>query len=372
MDLCRVEIDLKALRHNFKEIKKRAGKNVKICGVVKDNAYGHGIIEVSKTLVKEEIDFLAVAGITDAVLLRNKGIKIPVLNLVSILPENAKEAVKFDISQSVSDISTAKILNDEAKKKNKTARIHIKVDTGLGRMGILPEDFKETLKEILKLKNIKIEGIFTHFSSADTNKKYTQKQIKIFNKIIRYLDKEILNNKIIKHAANSPTVLGYKNACFDMVRPGLILYGLYPFEKDRKKMNLKPVLSWKTKVLGVRKLKKGSFISYGNTYRTKTDTKIAILGLGYSDGFARLLSNNYNVIIRDKKFPVAGRVCMDLTMVNIGKNTKIAIGDEVILIGKSKSHRLTCEYMGEQSRTIAHEVVCRIRKDIKRYYGLDN
>lgn len=364
MDLTWIEIDLHSLKHNIREIRKRIGKNVKICSVVKDNAYGHGILQTSKVLIKEGVEFLG-ADVNDGIYLREKGIKIPIINLVSNLPNQVKDIIKFNISQSVSNLPMVKLINKESRKNNKTTNIHIEIDTGMGRLGVLPEDFKKFLEGVLNLKNIKIEGIYTHLASADKDKKYTLNQINMFENLTSSIPANI-----IKHCANSAGVINYNNSYFDMVRPGLIIYGLYHSKKDMLKINLKQVLTWKAKVILVKRLKKGSLISYGGTYRTKKDTKIVVISVGYGDGFNRLLSNNGEVIIKGVKYPVIGRVCMDTTMIEIGKNSNVKIGDDVILIGESNNEKIFAEDIAEKCKTISYEVVCGINKDIKRiYYG---
>jgi len=365
MDLTWIEINLNALRHNIREIKKRIGKNVKICGVIKDNAYGHGIFPVSKVLVEEGVKFLGVADVSDGIYLREKGIKIPIINLVSNLPFQVKDIIRFNISQSISDLPMARLINNLSKKNNKLTNIHIKIDTGLGRLGVLPKDFKKFFEEISKLKNLRIEGIFTHLSSADTDKSYTLKQINLFRDLTQNI-----TPYIIKHCANTAGVMNFKNSYFDMVRPGLMIYGLYPSKKDMAKINLKQLLTWKAKVILVKRVKKGSLISYGGTYKTNRDTDIAIISIGYGDGFSRALSNNGEVIIRDKKYPIIGRVCMDMTVVELGKNSNVKKGDDVILIGESKNERIFAEDIAERCKTISYEIVCRINQTIKRiYYG---
>ncbi|MFH1824510.1 MAG: alanine racemase [Candidatus Firestonebacteria bacterium] len=363
MDLTREEINLHSLRHNIREIRKRIGRNVKICGVVKDNAYGHGILPVSKVLIKEGVEFLGLADVSDGIYLREKGIKVPIINLISNLPGQVKDIIRFNITQSVSELPMVKLINKESRKNNKIAKIHIKIDTGMGRLGVLPEDFKKFYKEVLNLKNIKIEGVYTHFASADKNKEYTLNQINIF----KDLNSDIPAN-IIKHGAGSAAVINYKNSYFDMVRPGLMIYGLYYSKKDMLKINLKQVLAWKAKIILVKKMKKGSLISYGGVYRTKKDTKIAVVSVGYGDGFNRLLSNNGEVIIRGVKYPIVGRVCMDMTMIEIGMKSNVKIGDDVVLIGESKNEKIFVEDIAKKCKTISHEVVCGINAQIKRDY----
>ncbi|MFH1074926.1 MAG: alanine racemase, partial [Candidatus Firestonebacteria bacterium] len=214
-----------------------------------------------------------------------------------------------------------------------------------------------------KFKNIKVAGIFTHLASAEVNSAYTWKQISDFE-----YSSFLASESVQKHVLNSSGVIYFSGAGFDMARPGLMIYGLNNSKEEKKTVNLKPALSWKTKVLMVKDCKKGSSISYGNTYKTKRDTKIAVLGIGYGAGYNRLLSNKGGVLINGKNYPLRGRVCMDLTMVELGRNSKVKAGDTAVLLGRSKNKIISAENLAGKCKTIPYEIVCAIKKDIKRVY----
>ena len=363
MDQAWVEVDIKAILHNIGEAEKKLDKGVKICAIIKDNAYGHGLFPVAKALQTYGVYSLGVSDISEAVSRRKQGIKIPILNVVSALPVQVKDIVKYNINQSVSNISIIAALDKEAKKQGKTAKLHIEIDTGMGRLGVNSCDFEKFLNRTAGFKNIKIEGIFSHLASSDNNMGYTLRQISDFE-FTAYCAPE----GAVKHILNSSGVINFSGAAFDMVRPGLLLYGLYNNKEERKKIRLKPALAWKTRVLEVKNVKKGSSISYGNTYYTRKNTRIAVLAIGYAAGYNRLLSNRGEVLINGKKYRIAGRVCMDLTMVDLGNNAKVKAGDTAVLIGKSGKETLTAGDMAWKCRTIPYSVVCGIHKDVKRIY----
>ncbi len=361
MDNIWAEIDLSAIRHNFRQANGFAG-NALFCAVVKDNAYGHGLLPVADALCKEGANFLAVADLSDAAALRKAGFKLPILNLAAILPGQAGEAVHLWVSQSVSDLKIALALSKAALKQKKQALVHIEVDTGMGRLGVLPGDFSTMYARVKKLSNIRLEGVFTHFPSAEKDIKGTTGQAASFLKTVGPCATNILY-----HCANSAALINSPGLRMDMVRPGLMLYGLYPAGTE-KKLKLEPALSLKTRVVQVKKIKKGGRVSYGGTYRAKQDTLLAAIPAGYGDGFSRLLSNRGEVIIRGKKYPVAGRVCMDITMIDLGLKGGIKTGDEVVLIGKQGKSSITAENVAAACGTISYETVCAINKTIERIY----
>src|SRR3989339_83273 len=363
MDMSWVEIDRKAILHNIKEARRKLSRGVKICAIIKDNAYGHGLIPVARALEKGGVECLGIGDISEAVALRSSGIDLPILNIVSAFPFQARDIVSGRISQSVSGLDIVKALDKEAKKQRMTAKIHIEIDTGMGRLGIPSGDFENFYKKVSEFKNVKVEGVFTHLASSDVNPGYTWKQISDFE-----YSSFFVSGGVLKHVLNSSGVIYFSGAGFDMARPGLMIYGLHNNKEENKTVNLKPALSWKTKVLLVKCYKKGSNISYGNTYKTKRDTKIAVLGIGYGSGYNRLLSNNGEVLINGNKYPVTGRVCMDLTMVELGNNSKVKAGDTAFLIGRSKNKVISAEEVAEKCKTIPYEIVCAINKDIKRVY----
>lgn len=369
--IAEIEINLKNLEYNLKNIRKKTGSSVKIIAIVKDNAYGHGVIEVSKILIESGVDMLGVATLSEALELRNSGINFPIIVLTPGFDDEAFLIVKNNIIQSICTIEMAKSLSNAAKKLNKKAFVHIKVDTGMGRLGILSEGAVNFIKEILKLNSIKIHGIFTHLADADkTDKNYARAQIKKFKSLIDGLSKIDIHIPF-KHIANSACILDLPESftdCFNMVRPGLILYGMYPSDTVSRSLNLKSVLSLKTKVIFVKTLSKGSSISYGRTFITKKKTKIAVLGIGYGDGYNRALSNKGEVIIRGIKVPVIGRVCMDMIVCDVTEIPDIKIGDTAILIGKQGKKEILALDIARRINTIPYEITCSLSNRLNKIY----
>ncbi|TRZ95543.1 alanine racemase [bacterium] len=358
------EVNLKNLEHNFKEIKSRVSPETKILVTVKADAYGHGLIEVSKRLVANRVDFLGVASIDEGLVLRNAGIKSPILILGLILKKDIQPLFSYDLIPTVCDEETAVALSRKAVALNKPIRLHIKVDTGMGRIGVLHEDAFELVKKIHKLKFVIIEGIFTHFPFADFNAKFTNFQIKLFNKLVSDLKKAGIAIPLV-HAANSIGLIDYKDSHFTMVRPGLVIYGLYP--KEGLGINLKPVLSLKTRVIFIKQVPPGYGISYGHAYITKRPTRIVTLPIGYGDGYPRNLSNLAGLLIGGRRFRISGRICMDQVMADVGSQ-KLKIGDEVVLIGNQGKQKITVEELARLAKTIPYEIVCGLGSRIPRIY----
>jgi len=361
------EIDLAAIRYNLRKIRDSVDKDVKILGVVKADAYGHGMSEVSKAITQEGVDYLGVASLDEASELRSIGIKDKIIVLGAILPNEIEGILRFNVVQTVSDLGIAKSISRLAQKKNKKIKIHIKIDTGMGRLGFWHLDAVNFIKEIAKLKNILIEGIFTHFPSAEEDASFTKKQIKYFDSLIKELQRENINIPL-KHTSNSMALIDFKDSHMNMVRPGLIMYGLYPREGLAKRLELKPALTLKTKISFMNSVSKGRSISYGRTYITKKDTKIATIPVGYGDGYSRYLSNRGFVLVKGGRAPIVGRVCMDMTMVDVGDFKDIKTGDDVVLIGRQGKENITAEELAQLTNTIPYEVVCNIGRRVPRIY----
>ncbi|MCK4859272.1 MAG: alanine racemase [Candidatus Omnitrophica bacterium] len=352
-----LEIDLSALRYNLRQIKRGLNGKAGILAVVKDNAYGHGIIRISQALVEEKIDYLGISDVSEGRELRAVGINSPILNLGLISQkEEVEEVVNLNISQTVCTKRISCLLDKEAKKRNKRIKVHLKIDTGMGRLGAFVSEATELTEHICKLKNMELEGIFTHFPDA-ADKKFTLSQIKGFNAFLQKLTKQGINFTY-QHSANSLAFLGLSKSWFNLIRSGLILYGVYPQASLRKKIELKPVLSWKTKVAYIKDIPKGWSVGYGRTYTAQRKERIAILPVGYGDGYFYRLSNKGRILIKGKFFPVVGSVCMDTVMVRIDKDIKI--GDEVVIIGRQKAQQIKVEELAKLSQTIPYEVVCRL------------
>jgi alanine racemase len=358
------EVDLSALDYNFRQIKKMVGKNTRVMAVVKCNAYGHGILPMAKRLTKLGVDYLGVVSVEEGIFLREHRIAIPILILGNIIDREVKGVVDYNLSQTVSDYHLAAALNKKAKGMAKKVCVHIKVDTGMGRLGILYRDAKKIIEQIIHLRNLRVDGLFTHFPSADSDHEFTNYQIDIFNQLIRDLKGKGIHFPLL-HAANSMGIIGYPESHFNLVRPGLMLYGIYP--KAGLAIKLKPVLSLRSRITYLKRLPPGQGISYGRSYITKKETNVAVLPIGYGDGYPRNLSNRADVLIKGKRFRISGAVCMDQIIVDLG-DCKIRLGDEVVLIGRQGSAGISVEELAKLSGTIPYEIVCGIDSRVTRLY----
>ena len=366
------EINLDELAHNVKILRSLLNPNAKFLGVVKANAYGHGIIQTAKKLVETGADWLAVAAIPCGIELRENGITLPVLCLGQTQPEFAELITKYNISQAVGDLENGKALSQLAGDKK--IRIHVKIDTGMSRTGFYWPDDKasqeKTAREIYELctlPNIEPEGMFTHFAAADDDPEFTRLQLRKFNEARDALSRLGVNFKIY-HAAASIGVLNYPEAHLDMGRFGLVLYGYESTETGNinSKLDLHPVMTLKSRITAVRELPKGATISYGRTYKLERDSTIAVLPIGYADGWPRNLSNKFNVKIHDVLCPNVGRVCMDMSMIDVTdliKTHSVKAGDTATLLDGE-----LIVPAAKNSGTIIHEMVCRPSLRVPRVY----
>jgi len=358
-----IEVDLKALRYNFRKIKRIVGSRVKVMATLKQQAYGHGLIPLTRELSRLGVDFFGLGSLEEAIILRKGGFKEGILVLSVVDKRFASEFIKYRVIPTVVDLSFAKNLNREAKKISKKIPIHVKIDTGMGRLGVWHKECFNFIKRLTRLPNLKLEGLYTHFPVADVDVRFTKNQIKTFNAVVKCLEKEGIKFKYL-HCANSIGLIKYKEAHFNIVRPGLILYGIKPFRLD---MKFKPLLSLKSKVIFIKKVGKGRSISYGRTFIASSPRFIATVACGYADGYPWNLSNRSKVIIRNKLFNVVGRVCMDHIMVDLG-NCPVKVGENVILIGKSQNKNITVEDLACLCGTIPYEIVSRLSLKIPRIY----
>ena len=358
------EVNLDNLEHNFKEVKSLLQPQTEVLVTVKADAYGHGLVAVAKRLVACGVDYLGVASIDEGIELRKAQIKTPVLILGLMLKKDINPLFTYQLTPTVSDRAMAAALNARALVLKQRIPVHIKVDTGMGRIGVLHTEALGLVTYIHKLRNIIIQGIFTHFALADSNRRFTLLQINLFNKLISDLKIRGIVIPLV-HAANSIGLIRHANSHFTMVRPGLVIYGLYP--KKNLGINLKPVLSLKTRVVFVKQVGPGYGISYGLTYITRRATRIVSLPVGYGDGYPRNLSNLGWLLIGGRRFKISGRICMDQIMVDVG-NFKPKIGDEVVLIGKQGKQQITAEELADLSGTISYEIVCGLGSRIPRIY----
>ena len=367
------EVDLNRAAYNMRNIKSIANKK-EVIAVVKADAYGHGAVDLVEALLENGADRLAVAVITEAIELRNNNITEPIIILGYTPLEFSEGLAEYDIEQTVYNLEYAKGLSDIGIKHNKKVKIHIALDTGMGRIGFMPNEKSiEEVKEIYKLEGLEIVGLFTHFSTADEiDKTYTKDQfekIKNFNK--RLLEEGI---KIpLKHASNSGAIIDMPETFMDSVRAGIILYGYYPSDEVKKdNLKLKPVLTLKTKVSHVKELDEGMYISYGRTFKTERKSIIATLPIGYADGYSRLLSEKAKVIINGKFAKVVGRICMDQCMIDVTDIGEVKVGDEVILLGSDGKLKFDADDFAEAMGTINYEILCMIKQRIPRVYIKDS
>ncbi|WP_164742595.1 MULTISPECIES: alanine racemase [Caldicellulosiruptor] len=367
------EINLDNLIYNVNNIKEKISPNTQIMAVVKADAYGHGAIEVSRVLVKNGINMLAVAIIDEALQLRHYNFDIPILILGFTPFELSEQVVENDISQTVYTFEQAYYLNEAAKKIGKKAKVHIKVDTGMGRIGFLcTKESIEAIIRIASLSHIELEGIFSHFSSADDphSDNFTYEQFLKFENFVKELNKNGVYFKY-KHIANSAAAIRFPQYQLDIVRLGLVLYGLYPSEAVKTEISLKPVMSVKAKVINVKEVPEGYPISYNRRYVTPCKSKIATIPIGYADGFTRVGSEKRCVLINGEYAKVVGNVCMDQCMVDVTHIKDVKIGDEVVIIGKQGKNEITADDLASQIGTINYEVICSVSKRIPRVYIRD-
>lgn len=368
-----VEVNIDNLIHNYKELKK-ISHPAKVCAVVKANGYGLGSITIARELQKEGIDYLAVANASEGIALRNSDIDLPILVLGYIKDGFIEEVLENNLEMTVYNYGQCEKINEIAKTANKVANIHIKIDTGMNRIGFLSDDINldDDIKEIKKIKelsNIKIKGIYSHLADADgEDLAYTKKQYEKFSNINKYLEDEDIYIPI-KHISNDAgaIVCGYYE---DMIRIGIGMYGYYPskFVKEINRVELKPVASLFTTVTNVKYINKGEFVGYNCTFQANRKTKVATLAIGYADGYPIQLSNKGYVKIKGQKAKIIGKVCMDQCMVDITDIEDIKIGDSVLLYGNDEFGELPIYDIAEISSTIVYDLICRISMRIPRIY----
>ncbi|MBQ2754991.1 MAG: alanine racemase [Clostridia bacterium] len=362
------EVNLDTIYENFIKYRNFVGKDTKIMAVIKADAYGHGAIPCAEKL-QGVTDYFAVAFADEAIDLRENNITAPILILGYSPKTTAKTIVENDITATVYDVDCAKELSKEAKKQGKTAKIHIKIDTGMSRIGFIwdsPETIKQ-ITEISKLENIETEGIFTHFATADEEDcTFTNLQFRRFMSIVNTLEKSGVKFKI-KHCCNSAGAMRFPDMHLDMVRIGIGLYGCYPSEFNYN-LDLAPAMSMKTRVVNVKTVKKGDSVSYGATFTAKEDMKVATISVGYADGYLRTLSDKASVLVNGKYAKILGRICMDLCMIDVSDVNNISVGDEVLLFGTKDDGILPVSQLASISETISYEILCGMAKRVPRIY----
>ncbi len=365
-----LKIDLDKICANVQEIIKKVGKDTMVMPVVKADAYGHGAIDVTKALSEIGAYGFAVATVGEALALRRAGITKPILILDFVFPNQFETIIRNDIMLTIFQYGIAKSLNEAAEMMGTTAHIHLKVDTGMGRIGYIPNDESiEEIRKIAKLPNIEIDGIFTHFACADmADKTSMNKQLKQFEEFVDKLEKLGINIPI-KHVCNSAAIIDMDGDFLNMVRSGIITYGLFPSDEvNRDSLNIEPAMELHSVVINVKTIQKGDTVSYGSTYVAEKPTVIATIPVGYADGYPRQLSNKGSVLIHGKRAKIVGRVCMDQFMVDVTDIPYVSIGDNVTLVGKDGDDFISCEEIGEISGRFNYEFLCCITRRVPRVY----
>lgn len=362
-----IEVDLAAIKHNLKAIRRSVGQTA-IMAVVKADGYGHGAVEVSKVAVENGVERLGVALLDELIVLREAEIDAPIHLLSDISDDAVEGCVYYDGIPMVNSLQIASRLNDEALKQKKRLKIHVKIDTGMSRVGVMPREAVEFVKNLTKFDSLEVEGLLTHFATADKpDSAYTARQAKKFNEVCSMLQSEGLRPPVI-HAANSATTILLPQYRHDMVRIGIMTYGLHPCEATKDKIDLKPALGLKARVSRAATIKKKTGVSYGATYVASADTDIATLPLGYGDGYTRLLSNKSDCIINGELFRNIGNITMDQMMVEISNGAKVKAGDIATLIGAENSYSISVDDIARTLGTINYEVTCMLTKRLPKIY----
>ena len=376
------EIDLNAYAHNIKELRRITRPGARLMAVVKANGYGHGAVEVSRTALQNGAACLGVARIQEAVQLRKAGLEAPVLIFGYSPADAAQTLIDYELTQTVYSPMTAAAISDQAARYGKKIKTHIKVDSGMGRLGLMLDnpDGKisphtptaktvSDIEAINRLAYLEVEGVFTHFATSDSaDKSYANKQLKRFLDFLDRLDRAGLTPPL-RHTANSGAVIDMPDSHLDMVRPGIATYGLYPTDEvDKSNVELKPVMTLKSRIIHLKKVPAGFKISYGITYQTPKPTTIATVPIGYGDGLNRLLSSRGYMLVHGQKVPIVGRVCMDLTMLDVGALKDVKIEDEVVVFGRQDQQSVTAGELGATLNTVHYEIVTSVSARVPRIY----
>jgi alanine racemase len=359
-------IDLKALRSNYAELKKAVPDSTAIMAIVKANAYGHGDVVIGRELERLGCDFLGVAFVEEAVRLREAGIKTPIVVLAGVYQDEIKEIFEHNLTPVVFDATTAALLNTSAKKYGKKLPVHVKIDSGMSRLGLLPGDVVSFFQEFGSFENLSFEGLMSHFSEAESpQKEYSRKQLEVFLKVQNIAEGLGFSPRYL-HMANSAALVDMPEARFNLVRPGLMLYGVYPSARLKEKIRLKPVLQLKTRILSIKNVPPGSAISYNRTFIAKRQSLVATIPIGYGDGVPFGLSGNGEALVGGRRVPIRGRVCMDLTILDVTEVEGVREGDEVVIIGTQGEESITVEELAEKAGTIPYEVLTGISSRVER------
>jgi len=362
-------IDLDAVAHNTRELKRIASPRAELMAVVKADAYGHGIREVAGTCLENGATRLGVAILDEALVLRSAGLDAPILVLGPLFPYQAETAVRSGVAATVSTPGEAAALGDAARRAGLVARVHVKVDTGMSRLGVFPDAAgAAAVERVASTPGVEVEGIYTHFAAADeADKSHARHQFELFLGFLDGLRRRGLEFPL-RHAANSAALLDMPETHLDMVRPGVLIGGIWPSAEVRRIAGLRPAMALRTSVGFVREVPAGSTVSYGCTYRTASPAVLATLPLGYCDGYKRLLSNSAEVLVHGSRAPVRGRVCMDQTIIDVSDIPAVRAGDEVIALGRQGDEEVTADDLAALAGTIGYEIVTTVGRRVARLY----
>lgn len=361
------EIDIGALKRNVERTRKLVGDQVQILLTIKADAYGHGSPHVARAAVAAGVDMLGVATLHEGIELRGSGIRVPILILSPSLVNEIDEIVEWRLTPTVSDLRFAQALSFSAARVSKEVNVHVEIDTGMTRGGVNEDEACDFLRTLAGLRGVTVEGVYTHFPSTyGEDADFTASQIDAFQGIIRTLKDEGTEFPMI-HTANSAAITQYKGSHFNMVRPGGMIYGMFP-AKDMNGLGLERVMSFKSRVVNVKQVARGKSVSYGRTRRLDRDSRVAAVAAGYGHGLIRSLSNNGDLLVRGKRAPIIGRVTMDVTLIDVTDIAPVAVGDEVVIFGRQGESEITVYEVAERCNTISYEITCGIGKRVPRVY----
>lgn len=363
-----VIIDTGALKHNFFRLRELISDKTGIMAVVKANAYGHGDVEVARALEPLGCGFFGVAMAEEGARLRASGITRPIVVLGGVYTGQVEDAIALDLTPVVFDLETARLIDERAKKSGLVKNVHVKVDTGMGRIGLLPGEVAPFFEALKGFGNIAVEAVLSHFAEAENeDKEFSKRQLEVFFGILDTVRRLGFAPRYID-MANSAAAVDYRDARFNLIRPGIMLYGSYPAARLAGKIALKPVMSVKTRIVTLKRVPAGFPVSYGRTFVTRRESVIATLPIGYADGFPRRLSGKADVLVRGRRAPVAGTVCMDMTMCDVTDAPGASVGDEVVVMGSQDDESITVEEIAGKAGTISYEIFCGISARVPRIY----
>jgi alanine racemase len=361
-----VEVDLDRLTENLHAIRTQTAP-ARVMAILKANAYGHGLVAVARHMVSQKVDYLGVAVLEEGIYLREQGIQAPILVLGGIFGNQVPLFLQYDLTITASSIEKLEQVEQAARQMGKKAKVHLKIDTGMERIGVRYYNAEGFLEASLQCKHVEVEGIFTHFANADSSDLTSaREQIRRFKKVLEFYEKRGLKPPI-RHMANSPAILQLPESYFDMVRPGILLYGVYPAADIPTPISVRPALSWKSQVVYFKVIQPGHPVGYGSTWQSDHMVRAVTVPVGYGDGYFRSMSGKAQLIIRGKKYPVVGRIAMDQIVVNIEWDSAYN-GDEVVLIGEAGGERITCADLAEWAGTIPYEILTNINTRVPRLY----